>query len=698
MNIKKASLLINIITIISIVCAGALLFFLRLKMNESQKAANERFFSILLVDELRKSSEELTRQVRNYSVTGNLEAINAYNRVLAIRNGNEPRPLNSPVYPGEKKVLLDLLRQYGVTAEEFALVEQANALSDALVALEVESMNTVKGIFMDERGHYTVHGEPDREQAMQLVFGEAYDAEVAKIMQPIVIFEEKVFQRTDKALELAHKKQQTAKLFCYVSLAAVLALAALNLMFNSFVIVHPITRLTKLIKKLSTGHINLDIEKEGNNEIGHMRVELSKFVIGLKHAAEFAHNIGKGRFDTDYHILSDNDTLGKSLLEMRESLQNAEKKQAVRAREDEQRNWGTAGLAKFAEILRRDNDNMEALSYNVISNMVKYLDINQGGIFVISDNEKESEHFLELKACYAYDRKKFAEQQIRPGIGLVGTCYLEGEPIYLTDIPDKYINITSGLGDSNPSAIYICPLKVNEKIYGVIELASFTPFEPYQQDFIQKVSESIASTLSTVRTNIRTNLLLEQTKIQTEQMANSEEELRQNMEEMHATQEESHRREEELRQTMEQMTATKDEIQKVLDLNELKIKKLDLVMQVSKIALWENKIINGDSNNPDNPWIWSDELRHMLGFNDEHDFPNVGNSLWGRIHKEDADMINKAYERHITDRTGKTPYDVEYRIAKKNGDYILVHERAVTMREADGTPLFVLGTWKEVSD
>jgi PAS domain-containing protein len=133
-----------------------------------------------------------------------------------------------------------------------------------------------------------------------------------------------------------------------------------------------------------------------------------------------------------------------------------------------------------------------------------------------------------------------------------------------------------------------------------------------------------------------------------------------------------------------------------LEESKMQIQKLDLVLEVSKIALWENKIIGGDPANPDNPWTWSDDLRRMLGFTDQTDFPNIGDALWGRIHKDDVDMVNDAYEKHISDRTGKTPYDVEYRISKKNGTYITVHESAATLREKDGTPLFVLGTWREV--
>ncbi len=309
---------------------------------------------------------------------------------------------------------------------------------------------------------------------------------------------------------------------------------------------------TRIIHQLSFGRINLRIEGSRNqDEIGKMKTQLASLVDGLQRTSHFAQDIGKGKLDVEYQPLSNEDVLGNSLLEMRRSLQKARNAEATRKIEEEHRNWGTSGLAKFAEILRQDNGNLDALSYNIISNLVKYLDANQGGIFIL--NEEDTGKTLEMKACYAFDRKKFAEKQIYPGEGLIGTCYLEGDSIYMTDIPDSYITITSGLGDDNPRALFICPLKINSEIYGVIELASFKTFEPYQLEFVEKVSESIAATIATVRVSIRTERLLTQTRLQAEEMANQEEELRQNMEEMQTTQEEMRRREADMLETLNEM-------------------------------------------------------------------------------------------------------------------------------------------------
>ena len=112
-------------------------------------------------------------------------------------------------------------------------------------------------------------------------------------------------------------------------------------------------------------------------------------------------------------------------------------------------------------------------------------------------------------------------------------------------MPEEYIRITSGLGDANPRALLLFPLKVDKEAYGIIELASFREYEQHEIEFVEKLGESIAATLASVRGTQKNRQLIEQFQEQTEQMRAQEEEMRQNMEELEATQEELKRRERE---------------------------------------------------------------------------------------------------------------------------------------------------------
>ncbi len=306
----------------------------------------------------------------------------------------------------------------------------------------------------------------------------------------------------------------------------------------------PLTHITKTLQLLAKGEINKVklLKFKSKDEIGDIAESTNKLVEGLSNTATFAKEIGQGNLNAEFKAVSKNDILGNALLDMRQSLVKAKNDEEKRREKEEEQKWATAGYAKFGELLRDNTDNMEDFTYSVISNLVKYTNSNQGALFLL-DAEDDNDNYLVMSSCYAYDRKKYVDKKIKIGENLVGQCYLEAQTIFMTDIPDNYVTITSGLGDANPRALIIVPLKFNDKVYGVIEMASFNVYQPYQIEFIEKVAESIASTISTVRVNIRTVKLLEESKIKSEELAAQEEEMRQNMEELQTTQEESARRE-----------------------------------------------------------------------------------------------------------------------------------------------------------
>ena len=378
--------------------------------------------------------------------------------------------------------------------------------------------------------------------------------------------------------------------------AITMALLALIIILVFKPIKKVLNRMAKIISNFSKGKIDdVKIDYSFNDEFAEIKSNLESLKVGFEDYTLFANRIGANDLNTEFEPLSTDDKLGKSLLEMKSSLIKAHDDELLRKSEDDRRNWATIGYAKFGEILRQNNDNIELLSFNIIKNLVDYMGMNQGGLFIYNDNNKEHA-YLELAACYAFDRHKFIHKTIEIGEGLVGACYQEGQTIFLTNVPDNYIEITSGLGEANPKCILIVPLKLNDQIYGIVEMASFKVLEKYQIEFVEKVGESIASTISSVKVNIRTAELLEVSQQQAEEMRAQEEEMRQNLEEMHATQEELARKEaeqiriiekirsesdeqvhqiqaqeEEMRQNLEELQATQDELVKKQE-NEATIK------------------------------------------------------------------------------------------------------------------------------
>ena len=328
-------------------------------------------------------------------------------------------------------------------------------------------------------------------------------------------------------------------------------------------VIQLLKQITESVKKLSKGDNSDKIDFDQNNELGQIVESINYLIDNLKHKADFANEIGKNNLNADFNALGEQDILGTSLLNMRQSLNLSNIEEAKRKNEDNLRNWATTGIAQFGDILRQNNNNLTKLADNVIQNLVNYLDANQGGLFIYNDDDPENKH-LELISAFAYNRKKFFEKRIALGEGLVGTCAVEKQTIHLKEIPTEYIRITSGLGEAVPTSLLIVPLKLEDSIFGAIEIASFKEFKDFEIEFVEKIGESIASTLSSVKNSIRTNQLLEQSQQQREEMAAQEEEMRQNMEEMQATQEEMARKSLE----MEGMSAAINEALLYCELNE----------------------------------------------------------------------------------------------------------------------------------
>jgi len=323
----------------------------------------------------------------------------------------------------------------------------------------------------------------------------------------------------------------------------ILALIIISIVtfYLNYLISAPVRNIKAKVEKMSLGEQPSDFVIKSKDEFGEIQTAINKLIASIKQITSFAKDIGKNNFMSKYSPASNDDELGNSLIEMRDSLKKAEDEQLEYDAEENKRKWTNKGLALFNDVLRQNDVNLNDLSADIITKLINYLKANQGGLFIIN-NDIEAEKYIELIASYAYSRRKYYEKKIDMGEGLIGTCAIEKKTIYLTDIPDDYIEITSGLGGANPNSIIIVPLKIDEDVLGVIEIASFKTFEKYEIEFIERIAETIAATLSSARINAQTAQLLEKTQQQAEEMSAQEEEMRQNMEELQATQEEADRK------------------------------------------------------------------------------------------------------------------------------------------------------------
>lgn len=364
-----------------------------------------------------------------------------------------------------------------------------------------------------------------------------------------------------------------------------------------------------------------------------------------KSVLKFTEKLRKGSFEKDEMLVA-SDELSKALIKLRDDLQEKEKQESVRKQEEDQRHWITQGLATFGAVLRETSNNLESLSYSVVSELAKYLKVQLVGIFVLNDSDSEN-LLIEQTGAFAYGRKKFADKKLEWGEGLVGACILEQKTVFIKDVTDDYVKITSGLGKANPRSILIAPLIFNEQVFGAIEIASLRVFKDFEIEFVEKVAESIASTISSLKINMRTSQLLKDSQEQQLIMARQENEMRRSMNELRQTQIEAAKQ-------SEQFISFTNSVNHTMIRAEYSIEGILLYANtkfLNKLGYSSNKEIEGQHislfiNEKDREWF--DELWTRLKDGGEHFEGDMKH-----VSKQGTDLWTMATYVSVRDQNGK---------------------------------------------
>lgn len=209
--------------------------------------------------------------------------------------------------------------------------------------------------------------------------------------------------------------------------------------------------------------------------------------------------------------------------------------------EEVERTWLSTSLSELGDIIRDKYDSTEQLLQAFLSQLIVLTEANQGLVMVTAQDPSTHAEYLEVKAAYAYGRKKHIKRKISMGEGLAGQAWLEKDEIYLSDVPSNYVHIGSGLGDARPRNVMIVPIKDADQIVGIIEIASFSPLTGNKRELISQIAGRLGNILASQRMSEENKKLLEESALLLGELRASEEEMKQNMEEMQATQEEANR-------------------------------------------------------------------------------------------------------------------------------------------------------------
>ncbi len=504
--------------------------------NDGEQLILNLLSNINIVSEDPSLSENLGLKRKTHLLTESCrEILGLYNEFIALINEKQDltQNLQSLILPEQKDILNEYLLNYNPELLE-GLMDKIIISTPELEEIQANDnlsnpLYVIKALYsLDYKiGYYYKTG----------------------LIGKLMTYSQQIHAQTENILKdyreiyLSETKNYLSKFFIILSLTG---LGIFILLFLDIQKVQSeLSKIKARLQNLSAGKLQVNTISVSNNELSDLELEINKINSGLLDKKRFAQAISEGDDVLGKYEFAENDELGNELDKMAQKLEIARKEDAVHKEEERKRSWHSEGLANFGEIFRSEREDVNELAFKVISKLVKYLKANQGSLYIVNDEDVKNP-YLDTIASFAFDRRKYLNKKIEFGVGLVGTCAVEKETIYITEVPDDYIKITSGLGETNPRALLIIPLKLENEIFGIMEIATLNEFKDFEIRFTEQLAESISTTLASVRINEKTRELLKQSQMQAKDMAEQEEKVRKNIQALERAQDESKRKETEI--------------------------------------------------------------------------------------------------------------------------------------------------------
>ncbi len=274
-------------------------------------------------------------------------------------------------------------------------------------------------------------------------------------------------------------------------------------------IVKPVNKLSVLAKRVSEGHHDQKIDIDSKNEIGELANSFNNMLANLHQTTQ----------------------------------------------KNEVQDWFKSGQMELSTRMSGEQD-IGIFGTIVINYIAEYLNAQIGTIYMVDED-----NHLQLIGTHAYTRRKSLANKLIFGEGLVGQAALEKKPIILTNCPEDYIGISSGIGDTVPNNIVVFPLQVDNVVKGVIELGSIHDFSDNDMVFLKQVSGFIAISIGSITSRMKADSLLMRTQKQAESLQSQQEELRATNEELEEHTSALQKSEENLQTRQKELKATNEELE-----------------------------------------------------------------------------------------------------------------------------------------
>lgn len=378
-------------------------------------------------------------------------------------------------------------------------------------------------------------------------------------------------------------------------------------------IARPVLKVVENLKQLASGILTTDIQVESRDEIGMLNASFIELQNSLKQKSEVssaiangdfslkteprskddelafsinqivenfsevveqANRIARGELDTNITMRSDHDELGSALIKMTTDLKNSNE-------EKRRQLWQKNSQSEINDVMRGEQE-VHELGQKIISQLCKLIEAKVGAIYI------KDEDTYRLVGSFAFNRRKNIEAGYKSGQGLVGQAVLEKQPIIITNVPDDYTAIASGLGQAPPKNLLVSPCVFNDDVVAVIEVGSFDAFTEDQLQFLKLISENIAIGLNASKGRTELKKLLAKTQQQAEELQVQQEELRQANEELEEQTKALKESEQQLQTQQEELRVTNEELEertKAIEKQRDDIRKKNDELKVAQIEI-----------------------------------------------------------------------------------------------------------------
>jgi hypothetical protein len=348
------------------------------------------------------------------------------------------------------------------------------------------------------------------------------------------------------------------------------AILLINILINP--IFKPLQQINNTLNEMSFGKTVLPLKIIFFDEVGKIAQSLNQVIQALATYSSFVKEVGVKNFDADFKALSPDDTLGNVLLEMAQKLQDNEI-------EIKKRTWIAEGNAMLGAVMRKNTGKINLLLSETLKHLLEYTNAQQGGIFLVDKNNENPQ--LNLVACYAYQREKILQKVLDAQTGFLGQVLESQKTIIIENLPKNYSELITGTEKLSLNYLIAIPLKIQNDVIGVIEILSFKKFQPFEIQFLENFTESLTATIIVEQSNHATLLYMKQIQETAEMLAQQDEEMRQNMEELRAMQDTSQNKEKEIEKLLLQSKENEKELQNTLE----EMKKMEVQMYIQRTSL-----------------------------------------------------------------------------------------------------------------